>query len=136
MSIEDNKALMHRFWAEVNKGNLAIWDEVCTHDYIYHGTTGDKTREESKKHAAGLLTAFPDLNVTVDDMIAEGDYLAVRYTIRGTHKGDYAGITPTGKRITLSGIELDRLTGGKFVETWGISDTLGLMQQLGAIPKQ
>lgn len=133
MPVEENKALMNRFWEEVNKGNLAIWDELCTDEYIYHGTTGDKTKEQSKNHAAGLLAAFPDLNVKVDDIIATGDYLAVRYTIRGTHKGEYMGIAPTGKQITLGGIEIDRLTGGKFVETWGISDTLGLMQQLGAV---
>jgi predicted ester cyclase len=136
MSTEENKALMRRFFDELNKGNLAVWDELCAPGYVYHSTNGDMTREQSKQHAAGLLAAFPDLNGSIDDMIAEGADIAVRYTIRGTHQGAFRGIAPTGKRITINGLEIDRCAGGKFVETWGISDTLGLMQQLGAIPKQ
>jgi predicted ester cyclase len=69
-------------------------------------------------------------------MIAEGNYVANRYTIKATHQNTYRGIKPTGKQITYSGIEINRIVDGKFVETWGISDTFGLMQQLGAIPKQ
>jgi len=136
MSIEENKALMHRFFEEANKGNLAVIDELCAHGYVYHGATGDMTREQFKQYAAGLLAAFPDLDGSIDDTIAEGDKVAARYTILGTHQGAFRGIAPTGKRITISGIELDRFAGGKFVETWIISDTLGMMQQLGVIPKQ
>jgi len=132
MSIEENKALMRRFWEELNKGNLAVWDELCTPDYVYHGTTGDMTREQSKQHDANLFAAFPDFNGSIDDMIAEGDKVAVRFTIRGTHQGAFRDIAPTGKQITVSGLEIDRCAGGKFAETWLISDMLGMMQQLGA----
>ena len=83
-----------------------------------------------------MLTAFPDLKGSIDDMIAEGDKVAVRFTIQGTHQGVFRDIAPTGKRITVSGLEIDRCAGGKFVETWLISDRLGMMQQLGAIPSK
>ena len=134
MSIEENKALIYNFWNELNKGNLGVWDELCTPEYIYHGTAGDSTLEQAKNHAASVLTAFPDLICSVNEMIAEGDYIANRYTIQGTHQGTYRGIAPTGKSIKYSGLEINKIANGKFVETWGISDTLGLMQQLGAIP--
>jgi steroid delta-isomerase-like uncharacterized protein len=134
MSIEENKALVHRFFEEANKGNLAVIDKLCAPGYVYHGTTGDMTREQFKQYAAGLLAAFPDLNGSIDDIIAEGDNIAARYTLRGTHRGALRGVAPTGKRVTIRGIEIDRFAGGKFVETWSISDALGMMQQLGAIP--
>jgi predicted ester cyclase len=131
MSIEENKALVRRLWEEVNKGNLDIWNELCIPEYVYHGTTSDMTLEQSKTHAAGTLTAFPDLNCSVYEMVAEGDYIANRYIMRGTHRGTYRGMAPTGKRIEITCIEINRIDGGKFVETWGITDTLGLLRQLG-----
>jgi predicted ester cyclase len=134
MSTEENKAHTHQYFEEMNKGNLVVIDELCTPEFVYHGTTGDMTREQFKQYAMGLLTAFPDLSLSIDDMIAEGDKVAVRYTFQGTHRGVFRGIAPTGKQITFSGLEIDRCVGGKFVETWLVSDTLGMMQQLGAIP--
>ena len=136
MSIEENKALLNHFFKELNKGNLKVWDELCAPGYIYHATAGDMTTEQSKNHAASLLAAFPDLNGVIDDMIAEGDKVVARYTIRGTHRGAFRGIAPTGKQIMLKGIEIDRIEGGKFVETWAVSDSFGLMQQFGVIPTQ
>jgi predicted ester cyclase len=136
MSIEENKALMHRFFEEANKGNLAIIDELCAPGYVYHGTTGDMTREQFKQYAESLLAAFPDLVGSIDDMIAEGDKVVARYHILGTHQGALKGIASTGKQITIRGIEIDRFAGGKFIETWIISDTLGMMQQLGVVPEQ
>lgn len=136
MSIEDNKTLLRRFFEAMNKGSLSIIDELCAPEYVYHGTTGDMTREQFKQYAAGLLAVFPDLIGSVDDMIAEGDKIAARYTLQGTHQSDFRGIAPTGKKIMLKGIEIDRFTDGKFIETWTISDTLGLMQQLGVIPSK
>ena len=79
---------------------------------------------------------FPELPTSVNEIIAEGDYIANRYTIQGTHQGTYRGIEPTGKSIKYSGLEINRVVNGKFVETWGISDTFGMMQQLGVIPSQ
>jgi steroid delta-isomerase-like uncharacterized protein len=136
MAVEENKELLRRFFEELNKGNLAVWDELCTPGYIYHGTAGDMTREQSKNHAASLLAAFPDLNGAIDDMIAEGDKVVARYTVRGTHQGTYGGIPPTGKQVMLKGMEIDKLADGKFIETWAVSDTFGLMQQLGIIPSR
>ena len=137
MSIEEeNKALLYRFFEELNKGNFTVWDELCTPGYIYHGTAGDMTREQSKDHAASLLAAFPDLNGAIDDVIAEGDRVVARYTVRGTHQGVYGGLPPTGKQITLKGIEIDKLADGKFIETWTVTDTFGLLQQLGVIPSR
>lgn len=136
MSLEENKSLLRIFFEELNKGNLEVWEELCASGYIYHGTAGDMTLEQSKHHAASLLAAFPDLNGVIDDMIAERDKVVARYTITGTHRGPYTGIVPTGKKIVLQGVEIDRISNRKFIETWTVSDTLGLMQQLGVIPKQ
>jgi steroid delta-isomerase-like uncharacterized protein len=134
MSVEGNKRLMHRFFEAINKGNNAVWDELCAPGYVYHHNMGDMTIEQSKQYITSMLAAFPDLNGSIDDMIAEGDKVAARYTMRGTHKGAFRGIAPTGKRITITGLEIDRVAGGKFVETWGCSDTLGLMAQLEVAP--
>jgi steroid delta-isomerase-like uncharacterized protein len=136
MSTEENRELMHRFFEEMNRRSPTLIDELCAPDYVYHSTTGDMTREQFKQHTAGLIAAFPDFIGSIDDMIAEGDKVAARYTIRCTHQGAFRGIPPTGKQITISGLEIDRFAGGKFVETWSISDMLGMMQQLGIIPKQ
>ena len=137
MSIEEeNKALVYRFWKELNKGNLEVWNDLCAPEYVYHGTANDSTLEQAKNNAAGLLAAFPDLNSSVNEMIVEGEYVANRYTIKATHQYTYRGIKPTGKQIIFSGMEINRINDGKFVETWGISDTFGMMQQLGAIPLQ
>ena len=80
------------------------------------------------------LTAFPDLHFTVEDLIAEGDKVVARLTVRGTQQGAFMGIPPTGKHVTVTGIDINRLAGGKSVEHWLNMDTLGLLQQLGVIP--
>jgi predicted ester cyclase len=128
MSVEENKALTRQFFEELNKGNLSVWDDLYAPGYVYHTTSGDMTAEQSKHYDEGLFAAFPDLNISIEDMFAEGDSIVVRYTLRATHQGAFRGIAPTGKRIMISGIEIDRLAGGKFTETWSISDTFGLMQ--------
>ena len=78
--------------------------------------------------------AFPDFHHTVEDLVAEGDKVVPRLTLRGTHQGDFQGLPPTGKQVTFSGINVMRLEDGKIVEHWSIGDTLGMLQQLGAIP--
>jgi predicted ester cyclase len=78
--------------------------------------------------------AFSDISITVEDQIAEGDKVVSRWTIRGTHKGEYMGIAPTGKQVTITGISIYRIEKGKIVEDWANSDMLGMLQQLGAIP--
>ena len=79
-------------------------------------------------------TAFPDLHLTVEDMIAEGDMVVSRLKARGTHRGDLMGIAPTGKQATVDAIDITRVAGGQLVERWGIIDMLGMMQQIGVIP--
>jgi len=90
--------------------------------------------EGVKESARGYRSAFPDLALTVEQTVAEGDYVATRWTSRGTHKGELFGIAPTGKEAVVTGISIDRWQDGKIVESWTNWDTLGLLQQLGAVP--
>jgi len=132
---EKNKAAIRQFFDGMNKGDFTIWDKLCAPGYIFHHNTGDYTIEQSKKYMSNILAALPDSNASIEDMVAEGDKVALRYTLRGTHKGIFRGIAPTGKQITVTAFEINRLSGGKCVETWGVTDYLSIMQQLGAIPK-
>ena len=79
-------------------------------------------------------TAFPDMRITIEDQVAEGDKVVTRWTASGTHQGDLMGIDPTGRRATVTGITIDRISGGKVEETWTNFDAMGMMQQLGVIP--
>ena len=137
MSTEENKAVERRIIEEVfNNKNLAAIDELFTPDYAYHGTGGgdSRGREEFKLTIAALFAAFPDFNGTIEDMVAEGDKVVSRTTYRGTHRGDFQGIPPTGRKVEFAGITLSRFEGGKNAESWDLLDNLGMMQQLGVIP--
>jgi len=92
------------------------------------------TREETEQYIRTLHVAFPDGRYTIEDMIAEGDKVVSRWTVRATHKGEYQGIPATGKQVTFTNIVISRIAGGKIVEAWGEYDSIGLMRQLGAIP--
>ena len=134
---EQNKALARRYFEAENNGNLAAMDELIAADVVVHGGLFPELPSGPagiKEIHTTLRTAFPDISVTVEDMIAEGDKVVTRWTIRGTHKGELMGIAPTGKQITEEGIEIFRIAGGKIVEIRLIHDRLGLMQQLGVIP--
>jgi steroid delta-isomerase-like uncharacterized protein len=137
MSTEENKAVFHRYVEAFNKHDLAGALEFCAPAYVWHGTGvfPDLDLAGCKQVFTALWTAFPDMHVVVEDLIAEGDKVARRYTFRGTHQGDFMGIPATGKRVSWTGILIDRIKDGKFVEGWGNTDDLGLMQQLGAIPQ-
>jgi len=133
----ENKTIARRFYEEVwSKGNLAVLDELVASNFVDHnplpGLAPDL--EGFKQVFTMFRTAFPDLHMTVEDMIAEGDMVVSRVKVRGTHKGDLMGIAPTGKQVTLEAIDITRIAGGKMVERWGIIDMLGMMQQLGAVP--
>lgn len=138
MSTDDNKALVLRFYEDViNKGNMRLAEDVLAPDYVEHpGLPGGGSGLAGFKQFVGMVgTAFPDLHVTVEDLIAEGDKVAARLTVSGTHKGVFLGsIQPTGIHVTWTGIDLIRIAGGKIVERWNQRDLLGLMQQLGVIP--
>lgn len=136
MSIEDHKALVRRFYEEVwNKGNLDAADAIFADDYVRHdlrpgnplpGPAGQK------KIAADFRAAFPDLHMTIDVIVAEGDMIAARWTTEGTNTGQWGNIPPTGKRAKFSGVNIFRIANGKVVEIWNHRDDLSVMQQLDA----
>ncbi len=136
---EGNKFVIRRSFEELwNKGNLSLVDELFTPNYEHHDpSTPDFGRgpESEKKRATLYRTAFPDLQLTIEDIIAEGQTVMARWSCRGTHKGDLSGIAPTGKQVTISGVTIARFTNGKMVEGWVNWDALGLMQQLGVVPE-
>ena len=136
MVTEDNKALARRFYEDVfNYRNLALVDELCSQNHIFHTPSETlRGREEFKQFLSQYITPFPDARFTVEDLIAEGDKVVSRYTFRGTHKGDLMGIAPTGKQVTITGIVIERIANGKSEEAWLNFDALGMMQQLGKVP--
>ncbi len=138
MSTEDNKTVVRRlieeFW---NQGNLSVADELYSTDAVHRDpVTPDLGRgPESIKQLRTLYgTSFPDQQFTVDDLVAEGDKVVLRWTVRGTHQGELMGVAPTGKQVTVTGITIYRLADDKIAEEIANWDTYGLMQQLGAIP--
>ena len=142
MSTEDNKALV-RYWIEevINKGNLAVVDALCPPGYVGHNPHHPLKDqpvgpEEVKEHVVKWLHAvFPDLHQDIEEMIAEGDKVVVRWTNSGTHVGEFMGIPPTGKSFSIAGIDIHRLSGGKMAEHWHVVDLFGQLQQLGLIPQ-
>ena len=136
MSKEENKAMVRRIFEEVIvKGNLSAVDEIMASNYVYHFPGQDvKGPEGFKEFVKMMRTAFPDLSMTIEDQIAEGDKVATRETMRGTHKGDFMGIAATGKQVTFTGMVIVHFQDGKEVEAWGSPDMLGLFQQLGVVP--
>jgi len=135
MSAEEIKTLVRRWIEGANKGKaaaMAVIDELFSPDFVFHSGTGEDIRglENFKKQLSESFSAFPDFHFTIDDMVAEGDKVAMRWTMTGTH----TGINPTNKKWTMWTITIDRIAGGKFVEEWERYDTLGLMQQLGLGP--
>src|SRR4051812_6753616 len=119
VSEAENKAIMHRYEEAVNQGNLDLIDEVIAADYVGHEPDEDLHGPEGYKQFLTMFrSAFPDLHLTVEDEIAEGDRVASRFTVRGTHQGELMSIPPTGKQITVTGITICRFEDGKVVEEW------------------
>jgi len=138
MTVEDNKNRARQVAELVSTGNMALVDENVAPDFVRHDLGGrpDIVGPEGVKLFVGVLrAAFPDIQMTVEDVIGEGDKVVVRYTARGTHSGVFQGIAPTGRKVTWAGINIYRVEGGKAVETWQLADALGLMQQLGVVPR-
>lgn len=139
MSTAENKALMRRFYEEVfNQKNLAAIDDFIAPSFVNHsaaqlGMTGGDL-EHVRQFVSMVMQSFPDLRYTVEDLVAEGDQIAARLTLSGTQQGAFMGIPPTGKHVTISDIEIFRISGGKAVECWVQADYLGLLQQLGVVP--
>ena len=125
------QAFNEDFW---NKHNIAAFEKYFTADFISHYPEGDMNGEQFKGLCQAYFSAFPDLHVTVDDLIAEGDKVVKVWTAHSTHKGEFMGIPATGKAIVVKGMEVFRIADGKIAENWVIMDNLGMMQQLGVIP--
>lgn len=138
--LEENKALVRRFIEEVqNCHNLERIEEFFDPDFVNHLEDPDlSSKFNAAKRAkivfGQLFTAFPDLHVTIQDQVAEGDKVVTHKLFHGTHQGEFMGIAPTGKQIEFAVIDILRLDNGKVVEHWAIQDRLTLMQQLGILP--
>ena len=135
MSTEDNKTLVRRFYEE-GVHNPALFEELLAPTYALHfpGSPPITGIEQAKQLMAAYTSAFPDLQLTTEDMVAEGNKVAIRNTWRGTHQGAFQGLPPTGKHVTFTGTDVFHVVGGKIAEQWADLDALGLMQQLGGLP--
>ena len=140
MSAEENKAIARRIMNEaMNDGRLEVADELIASDWVDHDPANPPDfaggPDAFKQLATMYRAAFPDMEMTIEDMVAEGDRVVTRWTARGTHEGELMGVPPSGKQVTVTGIGIDRIAGGKVAESWGSWDTLGLLTQVGAIPE-
>jgi steroid delta-isomerase-like uncharacterized protein len=134
---ETNKIVSRRLNEEAfNQGKIDVIEELVAPTCVNHDpATGDtKGPEGTRELIEGYRSAFPDLKITIEEQIAEGDLVASRWTGTGTHKGELLGIAATGKETTVTGITIEKVKDGKIVESWTNWDTLGLMRQLGVIP--
>jgi len=135
MSGEDSKSLVLHHFERFNQHDLDGAAAVYASDLRFYGLAPQPLDPDGWKQTLGVfLAAFPDAHFVVDDVIAEGDRVAVRHTFQGTHQGAFQGIPPTGNRVAVSGIVIYRVAGDKIVEGWLNADFLGMMQQLGVIP--
>ena len=139
MSTEDNKNLARRFFEEVfNKQDQNTAVEIISPSFVTHHPAypeGIHGIEGVNQFLSLIHSGFPDLQYSVEDMIAEGDKVVVRWTFYGTHEGTFMGVPPSGRKVAVTGIDIFRITANKLVEGWVNSDILGLLQQIGAIPR-
>ena len=136
MSAEENKEIVRRFWGVWEEGNIGLVDELVGPDYVNH-SPGMPNQPEGPEGIKAVVNMFrggmPDLRVVIEDVIAEGDKVVMRYRIEGTHEGELFGVPPTGRRVSIQSITVERVSGGKIREHWRVTDTLDMMRQLGAI---
>ena len=139
MSAEENKAIMRRYFEGAwEQGNLGLIDELLASDYVNHSpaTPDQPTDPEGVKGVVSMFrSGMPDLKVVIEDMIAEGDKVATRYTLEGTHQGELFGVPPTGQRLSIKSMTVERVLEGKIRDHWRVTDTLEMMQQLGVVPE-
>src|SRR5918994_3852294 len=141
MSAEENKEKARRLMEEAfGQGNTEVIDEVLHSDFVCYDPNSEageiRGADTIKSEIEYFRNAVPDLTYTVIDQVAEGDKVVTRYTASGTHQGEFFGVAPTGKRIEMSGIQIDRFSeNGKMVEEWPEYDLLGAMKQMGAAPE-
>ena len=141
VSVQENKEKMRRVLEEAfGEGKVEVIDEVLHSDFVCYDPNSESGEIRGGDTIKGEIDYFrnavPDLTYTVEDQVAEGDKVVTRYTARGTHQGEFFGVPPTGNRIEMSGIQIDRFDeSGKMVEEWPEYDLLGAMRQMGAIPE-
>ncbi len=140
-TLEQNKDIVQRIFNEFwLAGKTSVLDQLVAADVTNHELSKEPVsgRDAHKEWAAGFRhvtgTGFPDMQITVDTLVGEGDLVVKRWTFRGTHTGDYMGVPATGRPVVMAGITIYRISGGQVRETWWNYDALGMMQQLGAIP--
>ena len=135
MSQQENIAAQQKFGEAVNSGNLSALRDIVAPDAVDHDPAPNQGMgpEGFITYFTELRTAFPDLKIAVDHMVADDDNVAFAYTVTGTHDGPLMGFAPTGRKISARGMQIPRLENGMQVERWGSSDQLGIMQQIGAI---
>ncbi len=136
MSSENNKLLAHRVWEEVwHQGQLNRIDELFTPDFVRHDPGRElHGTEQNRQFISSMRTAFPDVHYSVEDQIAEGDKVVVRYRFQGTHLGPFQGMPPTGRQVAYTGILIYRMIDDKIAEQWTEFDLLGFLRQLGVLP--
>ena len=133
MDLEANKTLVKRYVEMWATGNVALADEILAAAYIDHTHPDQAPGPESvKQEVIAFRAGFPDAHITIEQMIGEGDLVAFRFVLRGTHQGHFAGFAPTGKEVMLTGMDFIRIADGKMVELWSCQETLGWVLQLGA----
>jgi steroid delta-isomerase-like uncharacterized protein len=141
MSAEENKAIARREMEELfnHTGNLDVADDIYAPDFVGHGPTQPEDLhgvEAARQFAATMRSAFPDLTCTIEDQVAEGDKVVTRWRGRGTHQGETEELgPPSGNRLEITGISIERFSEGKIAESWDTYDALGMMQQLGMVPE-
>jgi steroid delta-isomerase-like uncharacterized protein len=135
MAAEENKALTRRFYDQIaNNGNLDLIDELIAEDFVDHEEFPGlpANREGLKQFFSMMRNAFDGFRMDVEDVIAEGDKVVARVTMKGTHKGKFMGIAGTGKTVKVDTIDIIRIVDGKAVEHWGVTDGMSMMEQIGA----
>jgi len=135
---EENKALFRRTYEELlNQGDLSVADELVSLDFINHEAPPEQVRgpESMRGLATMLRTAFPDLRFTIEELVAEGEVVAGRLTMSGTHEGPLMGMPPAGRSVRQDHMHFVRFRDGKAVEHWGVRDDVGMMQQIGLMPE-
>ena len=136
MSKEDNIAAQEHLAENINAGNIDVAVETFATDAVDHDPAPGQGpgREGFKQFFAELTSAFPDAHIEPAHMVTDDEHVVVAYTLSGTHEGDFNGISPTGKKIEVRGVQIGRFEDGKIVERWGSSDELGILKQLGIDP--
>lgn len=133
---QENKNVLRRLYAEfVDRGDARVLDEIVAPDFASDAVSAVRGAEAVKAIVLPVREAFPDLHHTIHELVAEDDLVAVRWTMKGTHRGAFSGLPATGKPVAFSAISIYRFKDGKIAELWAQVDRLGLLQQLGAVPQ-